>query len=194
MRLRRRATLWRPRFDIVQQRIPPALKGWLDEPGSLTARLAARCGGPLDVTVLRARWGRALLDEAQQLGQPYGGLDWVREVTLGCRGVPWIYARSIIPRTSLRGRQRALLRLGARPLGSVLFGPADIRRGAVQIARLGPGDQLYEQARPHAGGAAERLWARRSVLRVAGRPLLVAEVFLPRLLEAIDSACPVGGD
>jgi chorismate--pyruvate lyase len=53
--------------------------------------------------------------------------------------------------------------LGTRPLGDALFAYAGLERGPIEIAVTDEG------------------WARRSVFRIEGAPLLVAEWFLPAL-------------
>jgi chorismate--pyruvate lyase len=103
----------------------------------------------------------------------------VREVELLCDEMPWVFARSVIPATSLRGRARRLGNLGERPLGGVLFADPGLRRGVTQIARLLPRHPLYAAACDHLIEKPGELWGRRSVFFFAGKPLLVNEIFLP---------------
>lgn len=167
---------------------PPAgLRRWLDEPGSLTRRLRRHCGERFRVRVLYEGWGRPWPDEARRLGIPFGRRVWVREVTLGELNRPWMHARSIIPARVLKGPLRRLRHLGVRPLGSVLFGRYPLRRGPIEVARLTPKDALHRLTVARVDIAGETLWARRSVFRIAGRGLLVTEVFLPALLHAAES-------
>ena len=123
--------------------------------------------------VVREAWARPFPDEALRIGVRPGARVWCREVLLGCAGEPLIFARSVIAPTALRGRYRQLRRLGRRPLGAMLFGRVPVRRGAIEICRLGPDDALRRRA-PGPG----RLWARRSVFRIGTKSLLVTEVFL----------------
>ncbi len=166
---------------------PAGLRRWLGEPGSLTRRLRRRCGERFRVRVLYEGWGRPWADEALRLQIPMRRRVWVREVVLGERDRPWVHARSIIPARALRGPLRRLRHLGARPLGSVLFGRYPLRRGPIEVARLAPDDALYRLTVARVETADETLWARRSVFRVAGRGLLVTEVFLPALLQATET-------
>jgi chorismate--pyruvate lyase len=92
-----------------------------------------------------------------------------------------VFARTVIPVRTLRGRQRRLARLGTRPLGAALFADPHLKRGEVEIARLAPGDGIYEHAAVQ--GAADGVWGRRSVFTLKGKPLLVSEFFLPALLH-----------
>lgn len=160
------------------------LRRWLEEPGSLTRRLRHSCGGCFHVEVLRQQWGLPYLDEVRRLGLRYGTRAWVREVLLCCNGCPWIYARTVIPRWVLQGRLRRLQHLGRKPLGSVLFGRHPVRRGMIEVTGLTRGDALYERVASSTPLSAS-CWTRRSVFHIAGRPLLVTEVFLPALADRV---------
>lgn len=170
---------WRPRHHILQAALPPALKPWLDVPSSLTARLKASCQGRFNVRVLAECWERPADEEAVRLGLPLGQMAWVRTVLLRCGDTPWVFARTVMPHSSLRGRQRRLRHLGSRPLGSVVFAGRDIRRGDVELRRVLRRDPLLVRWGVDVSNSA--LWARRSILEIEGRPLLVMEVFLPEL-------------
>lgn len=151
------------------------------DPDSLTRRLQRACGPRFHVRVLAQGWGRPLASERQALGMKRGGRVLLREVCLMCGATPWVFARTVIPVRTLRGRQRRLARLGTRPLGAALFADPGLRRGEVEVARLIPADGIYERAVP--GGGAEVVWGRRSVFTLRGKPLLVSEFFLPALLH-----------
>lgn len=156
---------------------PAALLTWLDEAGSLTARLQALAQGRLQVQVLDEGWAQPTRDECRQLGLRGGRLAWIREVRLQCDGVAWVQARSVLPRASLVGSGRRLTRLGNRSLGALLFRNPRLQRGDIAIAPL----QLH-------GGT---VWARRSALHLHGHPVLVAEAFLPALLQRAGDTHPV---
>jgi chorismate--pyruvate lyase len=152
------------------RRPPPGVKGWLDEPGSLTLRLIAEAEGRFAVRLLAQGWARPAPEERQRLHLPAGRYALIREVELLGNGVPWVRARSVLPLASLQGPGRRLRRLGNRSLGGLLFKDPTLRRGPIEIAPL----------RQREG----TVWARRSRLYYHGRPLLVAECFLPALLAA----------
>jgi len=173
---------WRPRGVPTATPVPRRLKPWIDEPGSLTRRLRHLAGEDFAVRVIRECWSPGWPDERLRLRSGLRGALWLREVLL-CRGhQPLIYARSVIPATSLRGPLRRLRALGRQPLGTLLFGRYPVRRGAIEIAPVSRRDRLGRRA-ADCGGAP--VWARRSVFRIAGRPLLVTEVFLAELLEEL---------
>lgn len=148
---------------------------------SLTRRLQSLCAGRFRVQVLRQRWARARRDETQLLGLRHGRLANLREVRLLCDGRPWVYARSIIPATTLRGKYRRLARLGSRSLGTVLFTDKRIWRGEMQLARFMPGQPLFARATADSPPCAQPVWGRRSLFYLAGGPLLLTEIFLHEL-------------
>ena len=106
---------------------------------------------------------------------------WTREVQLFCDTQPWVFARTVIPPVTLRGRGRRLQYLGDRPLGEVLFTDPKARRGEVEIARITPAQRLHQRAFGQLDEAPTVIWGRRSLFCIDGRPLLVYEVFLPDL-------------
>ena len=123
--------------------------------------------------------GTPRLDEAQVLGMRPRDIAIVRQVRLLCGGTPWVYARTVIPVTSLRGKLQRLAGLGTRPLGGVLFADPGMRRGIVELAELLPGHAVYAAATGHMRQRPAAIWGRRSVFRMSGKPLLVSEIFLP---------------
>ncbi len=163
---------WRP-ASVAARELPATLAPFLLETGSLTRRLERACGGRLWVRVVSQAWARPRADEVRALGLPEGRWGLVRCVRLGCGGESWVYARTVIPPQTLRGRLRRLAHLGERPLGAALFAEPAMSRGPLELARLTPGMVLHADA---GGGDGER-WARRSVFRLAGAPLLVCEIF-----------------
>lgn len=161
---------WCPPAQVIQR--PPLIWSWLVAQGSLTQQLRAEAAGQFRVQPLREQLMRPTADEARFLAIPTGQWAWVREVYLfGADDVPWVFARSVIPISSLRGQARRLRYLGRRSLGSLLFArraPACTR----QVGRLPQG------------------WARRSRYVWHGQPLLVQECFLPAFIERLEqTAC-----
>jgi len=164
--------------------VPRRVWSWLTDRASLTARLEAACGDRFRVELQRQYWGRPTLDEARVLGLHPERFALLREVCLYCGEVPWVFARTVIPRRSLSGRLKALGRLGTRPLGAVLFADPRMRRGPLEIAAIRPGTPLFERATARLDDAPPQIWGRRSVFRLAGKPLLVSEIFLPAFGES----------
>jgi chorismate lyase len=154
------------------------LRDWLFDPTSLTRRVREACTGKFRVRVERQDWGRPRLDEYRALALRMPRRALIREVHLLCDERPWIFARTIIPASTLRGPQRRLLRLGARPLGAVLFADPRMRRGPVEVAEIPLGHPLYAAAVHGLSSRPAAVWGRRSVFWMNDKPLLVAEIFL----------------
>lgn len=166
---------WRPWRQHGARELPPSLRAWLLDESSLTARLVRASNDRFRVRLLGQDWRRPLPAEQRVLGQEDMRRALVREVLLECAGEPWVFARSVIPAATLAGEWRHLRRFGERSLGALLFSTQGVQRGEFEIARLAPGDPLLS-AYP---GVTATAWARRSLFRLRGRPLLVQEVFLP---------------
>ena len=156
---------------------------WLRYPRSLTAALAAACPGRLEVRLLSQVGGRPTVDEALALGLGFHSRPMVRQVHLCCDEGPWVFARTVIPRASLKGTAGRLLRLGTRPLGAVLFADPGVRREPLQVARLLPCHPLFVLASGSTPVTGRVLWARRCIHYLESGPLLVTEVFLNSIVD-----------
>ena len=162
--------------------VPPYVQTWLRDTGSLTRRVIRSCGcGVFRVRLLHQGWGAPLNGERRMLRTRRGVAALVRDVLLLCNDVPWVFARTLMPVTTLKGPARHLMQLGERPLGAVLFSDPTVIRGSTQIARLRPGNTLFDIACEQVEQTPELLWGRRTLFYVANKPLLVNELFLPQL-------------
>jgi len=129
------------------------------------------------VKVLQQRWGKATLSEAKALNVRLRERVLIREVVLYGEGVPWVYARSILPSSSLVGSMRRIRKLDDRPLGAWLFRQPSLKRGPIQFAQMQlSGTELFQ---------AQEAWGRRSVFYIEGRPLLVGEIFLDQFHQRL---------
>ncbi|HSI23553.1 MAG TPA: chorismate lyase [Methylophilaceae bacterium] len=164
---------------------PPAsgaYRHWLVDDGSLTQRLRKHCR-TFSVERVRQRWARPLPDEVLLLRMRSHEKALLREVSLCCDGVQVVFAHSVLPRSSLRGAWHNLGRLGAKPLGAVLFANPEVIRTPLAFRKLLPHHALYTRAVEHLAERPACLWARRSVFMLHNAPILVTEVFLPGVLE-----------
>ncbi|MEW6353416.1 MAG: chorismate lyase [Pseudomonadota bacterium] len=173
----RRTILWRPP-RLFKADTPAALWDWLLDSTSLTRRLQDACDGQFRVRLLHQGWARPLADEARALKLRGGRRAVVREVYLLCRGKPCVFARTVIPRATLSGKYRHLTRLGNKSLGAVLFSDPAMRRSAVRIAAIAPGQILFEHATRGLAKPPRLIWGRRSLFHLADKPLLLSEIFL----------------
>ncbi|MCX8086109.1 MAG: chorismate lyase [Rhodocyclaceae bacterium] len=157
---------------------PVFLHPWLSDPGSLTARLLARCR-QFRVQVCRETRARPCPDERALIDLAAGQSAWIREVLLIADEQPVVFAHSALAPHDLTGAWHMARAIGSRPLGAALFSDPTIRRGPLAIARLSPTHPLHRRACEAVGDRLPTLWARRSRFLRQGRPLLVTEVFLP---------------
>jgi chorismate--pyruvate lyase len=168
---------WTARLDDCEPAAPPAAAAWLTEPGLLTERLRACCGGQPGLTVLPAAAPALAAPDAAVL-KASGNAAFVREIELTCDGRAWVFAQTLIPQATL-ARQRWLSSLGRTALGERLAAVPGLERGPLEFARLVAGDRLYHRALRERSDPPASLWARRSWFAIAGDRLLVHEVFLP---------------
>ena len=112
---------WLNRGSLRRSAVSQEMRTWLFNDTSLTARLVANCKEVFRVEVLRQRYARVQRNEERLLNMPHRQRALLREVYLYCGTVRVVYARSIIPLSTLTGRQRQLAHLGERPLGGFLF-------------------------------------------------------------------------
>lgn len=160
---------------------PVELSDWLLDPGSLTTRLSSYCPGRFRVEVLSQVWRAPQHNEIRRLGMRERQVSFIREVYLYCDDEPMVFARTVIPRRTLSGKQKHLADLGSRSLGSVLFADPHMHRDEIEVAYMNAGEGLYHKAVSVLLRAPVGIWGRRSVFYLEHKPLLVSEIFLPAI-------------
>lgn len=153
---------------------------WLFNQDSLTRRLTRLSDNGFSVTPLLEGWQPLRDDECAALGLPAASEGWVREVYLRGHGDKWVFARSVAARSALQAGGLHMDELGTRSLGELLFSDPAFARGPLQICR-------YPAAWLPTADAAQGLWARRSLFSRGPLSVVVAEVFLPNLWNAIQT-------
>ena len=166
---------WQPAHGGILVQMPENLGPWLIDNGSLTRKLVALSKDQFKVQVLRQELATPGAAEANALKMIQQTPVMIREVVLKGRGRPWVFARSILPMTTMTGRLAGLRTLSNQPLGELLFQDPSMTREPLEAACL-PARILSVPAALAAGD--EPLWARRSVFFLDPKPLLVSEVFL----------------
>ncbi|WP_409360806.1 chorismate lyase [Bartonella heixiaziensis] len=139
--------------------VPARINDWLMELGSMTRRLENHCAC-VHIEPQRERFitRDKLKEEAEHL--PDSSRYWLREIILMGDNQPWLLGRTVIPQETLFDHNQAIINLGTVPLGHYLFSSNKLTRDYIHIGRQ------------------DALWARRSRLRLAGKPLLLTELFL----------------
>ncbi|MCB1706260.1 MAG: chorismate lyase [Halioglobus sp.] len=165
---------WRPVRHFTSTVLTPQLRTWLTDDGSLTARLMSSGQGEFSVRRLYQGWEVPLASERALLELTERQLALVREVALQLGGETVVFARSVFPIASLSGSLGHLRRLQNRSLGAILFRHPRMRRHPFELALM-PGDCPYL---PDELKQAQPAWGRRSRFEIAGKRLMVSEVFL----------------
>lgn len=172
------ADCWRKVSEIP---IPDALlRDWLLNTSSLTERLQSLCHN-FTVEVLvqgPAIYGQISPDEHVKLyGDHHNGEQptQIREVVLYGDSVPWVFARTLIPKRFLEDEMQELATLGNQPLGKILFNDQRFRRQEFELIRCEPPQPLFDVFNI----TAAQLWGRRSLFQFNQHRIMVCEIFLP---------------
>lgn len=157
---------WLSRDEVVWP--DSRIQDWLCEQGSLTRLLKLVSENRFHVQVVSER-SRVIVDT--RVRGEFGPVAenhpfWSRQVLLyGC-DEPWVMAHTLLPEHSEMSALAQVRELGNKPLGEFLFNHPELRRGQLQFARLPTG-----------------IWGRKSLFFLFGKPIMVAEFFLPELLR-----------
>ena len=176
-----RPPLWKSRHHGLKYHLPAGLQSWLNETGSLTKRLRGVYGGDFGVIILFLGWKPAFIDECRLLGLSPARYQLIREVLLHANGQPLVLARTILPGNTIKIAHRNLSHLGNRPLGEVIFAYPDLERRQRQFSCAETG--IWSPALQSAVRVEQAVWGRRTVYAIQNQPLLVAEFFLPGMLD-----------
>ena len=153
------------------------LRSWLLDPSSLTARLKSHCQ-TFRVEVLGQSIDVCSSEESQ--GDIVAGEKvLIREVLLFCDEKPQVFARSLLPLSSLTGSEKKLATLGNQSLGQVIFNHPLLQRKHIEVSSFDEHSAVVKLATHYQLKYTQPLWGRRSVFVVGDKPLMVAEIFLP---------------
>ena len=163
--------------SILKAELSDELYDWLTNTGSLTARLKQHCEVFSVQVLIEGNYPLSADEQAQlNLTESQG---FVREVLLKLDGVPWVFARSVMPLSTVCGEDNALANLGNKPLGAVLFSQPDMQRSSIEVAKFEQNSPLQHVMQRFNTGTDMTLFGRRSCFLLSGKSLLVSEVFLP---------------
>lgn len=171
---------WQTPTESLLSLLSDNLSRWLLDQGSLTARLKSHCQH-FRVELLGQQQSVCSELEANELikaGEPV----LVREVVLYCDEVAQVFARSLLPMSSLTGDEQQLANLGTQPLGQVLFNHPSLIRQRIEIAEFSTDSTVAKLASQLQQTVDKPLWGRRSIFMLESKPIMVAEVFLPDAL------------
>ncbi len=174
---------WRPADEVLACGVSANIRRQLLKTGSLTCNLECQTQRKFRVELINSGWFYAKPSEAKVLGMLSREKAWVREVFIRCDHEIWVYAWSVFPPSTLIGKYKSLQRVGCRSLDKILFNQPDVQRSEFQLVQIEFGNPIYHKVMREETVLPDALWARRSCYKIDNKPLLMSEVFLPRVFK-----------
>ncbi len=159
----------------------PLLTNWLLANGSLTEKLKTCCKH-FDVTVLGEKEVTPFDGEFDKHKNV-----WVREVILSLDGVPWVYARTLIPLPLLEQTAVDFQSLGTKPLGQLLYSHHEFIPGRIEIGKSKSNGSIAQLA-ANINQPVNSIWGRRRFFNYKQHEMIVCEFFLPAALTFIEQS------
>jgi chorismate--pyruvate lyase len=169
---------WKP-YRKIDPAPAPELAAWLACASSFMQRLKKYGIRGARIQPLMQCFQTPLPDERRILSLSVRRYALIREVLIDSAEGNWMYARTVIPQTTLTGKEKRLACLKDRALGSILFKDPHLSRSAFEVACLTPHMAWFQKIKHYIGAATEEVWARRSVFHTSRKPLLLTEIFFP---------------
>ncbi len=148
----------------------------LTERSSLTDLMTEIMGCAPFLNCLAEGKAQAGFKDNQVLGIAPRNYAHIRQITMGTKDTNWLFAKTVIPFSTLTGKAKRLVRMKRNPLGKVLFGPLNAVRTEMRLD-LVFADEVGLEAFDIPTNFP--LWQRRSLFEVQTGPLLITEIFLP---------------
>ncbi len=160
---------WHKRIETTD-----SIMQWLFDPVSLTAKLK-QISSQFKLEILGETWFKPGEFDGLNFDEP----TLVREVLLYCQNQPWVFAHSQIPESTIAAGNQSLSQLGEQPLGEMIFRHPNIRRQTIEVAEFDSLTQVYKLAgQVSKSDLPDVLFGRRSLFKLADKPLTVSEIFL----------------
>ncbi len=154
--------------DAASVMLPEKYRSWLQDSGSLTARLQQYTAS-LSLQLLTSGWQTISNTNTSQL---------MRQVLLSDGQQPWIWGLTVVDALQL-ANEPALSNWSTEPLGVLLFADDDIGLRHFEVADFSQSD-VFSAILPAWGCSAKQpLWGRRSRLQFRSCQISLTEVFLP---------------
>ena len=164
---------WQPTLNT--DAVPAPLQEVILDQRSLTQKLKQLHNNEFFVRLISQQW-QELAGAEKVFLNCHDRQANIREVLLFGSGRPVVFARCVLPESSLCGDNKDLLALGERPLGEYIFKQPGLRRDPMEFASL-PAAGFNQYLDFNVGK--KRVWARRSLFYLREKPISVCEVFLP---------------
>ena len=173
---------WQAREAIDISSIDKRLQTCLFQEGSLTRYLQQHCKGLFQVEPETEAWQTPMPDEVELLSLTDSEEVFVRESWLKSDEQRLVYARTVIPKTTVQGEGNKFTKLGKKPLGEILFADDTTYRSSIRYAKISNDCDLFKLV---SNKTNEDIWGRQSLFFMQKKPLLITEVFLPDLVTCI---------
>jgi len=177
-------THWREATNWQKKIVPNDLQSWFFYPHSMTARMQCVCK-TVEIDVLQHHIQIPTYSEMHYLKQPSQHYASLREIIMICDNEPWLFARTIIPLSTLKKTGNQLKNFGNKPIGKILFSNRSTTRSPYQFALINPEHFEFQRTKQATPINCNQLWARRSTFHISGKPLSLTEVFLPAMEQYI---------
>lgn len=154
-------------------------QGWMTQPHQLAAAMRRVCAD-LRIQICEQGMAEMLVEEQVFLAVPQSQA-WIREVLILGDGVPFCFARTVVPPVTYQQYQQTFDTLDTRFLGDhfLYLNKGSMTRSSFEYAIISSNHPYFLKT-----GVTDvmTLPARRSIFYIADQyPLLINEVFLPKL-------------
>lgn len=166
---------WQSNGSNLDEVICASLNDWLFDTTSLTKRLLKQCK-QFEVKVLTNTTNVLSNEELSMFDDVEVTC---REVLLICDSIPQVYARTLIPITTLTHANERLKSLNNSSLGDILFNDRSMKRSHIEICHIESPSTLMTLSEQLSLPEFDTIWGRRSMFYLQDYPLSVAEFFLP---------------
>ena len=174
---------WYTDLNTPPQDCSPQQWQWLIQADSLTARLERVGGEKMALKLLSADWQKPIAEEQTWLSEiKPDDMIWVREIVHTYQEQPWVWARTLIPETTIKATN--IDAKTTEPIGRILFREPTLKRDPFAWARLSAEHPYTDMMRAHHCDLSSLPWLRRSVFWYQGYPLLIVEAFLSVFFNA----------
>ena len=158
------------------------LSRFLFEDGSLSRLIQCKFKGRFHIDLINESWVTPISYEKKILSLRDNEIAFIRESYLNCNNKKLVYARTVIPKQTLKKQNQNLTRLGQKPLGEILFNNEKIYRDNIKYARIPLSNELHSRAKGSCK-ISSSLYGRQSIFYIKNKPLLVFEIFLPDIIR-----------
>ncbi len=157
-----------------------SMQPWLLDKASLTARLRQYIP-QLRFQLLYAKELIPYTIETQALNIAPNTPCWCRIIRFMSGATTLLFSRVIIPPQTLQSSDDCLTKLGAQPLGDILFSKPDMQRQQITISQLQRPHPFINLAERYIVPSLPTLLVRESICYYQQQPILINDMFMPAM-------------